>query len=106
MSQHRFDVGSVEDFANDTITPLELDGDAIVLIRQHGKFYAMPDRCTHARYPMHDGQLLDGAIRCTYHGAKFDLETGRPTLPAVKKMQLFTVETEDERVYVVRDEGA
>ena len=95
-----WDVGGVNDYPDETITGLELGDIEIVLIKQGGAFYALPDRCTHQRYPLNDGELLDGKIRCVHHGATFDLQTGRPTLPAVVKIRLFTVEVEDERVLV------
>jgi 3-phenylpropionate/trans-cinnamate dioxygenase ferredoxin subunit len=62
--------------------------------------YAVPDRCSHAKYPLHDGELLDGKIKCSHHGATFDLQTGRPTMPAVKKLRLFDAEIQDDRVVV------
>ena len=54
---------------------------------------------------LHDGELLEGAVKCERHGAKFDLETGRPTLPAVKKIRLYQTEIEDDRVFVVYQES-
>ena len=99
-----FDVGAVDDFAENTITPRLAGEREVVVIRQDGEFYALPDRCTHAKYPLHDGELLEGELKCTYHGAKFSLETGRATLPAVKKIQLFSAEVREGRVYVTVQE--
>jgi 3-phenylpropionate/trans-cinnamate dioxygenase ferredoxin subunit len=96
----RHDVGAVAEFPEDALTPVVVDGQEIVVVRQNGRVYAMPDRCTHAKYPLQDGELLDGKIRCVHHGATFDLATGRPTMPAVKKLQLFDAQIEDGRVVV------
>jgi len=104
VGEATFDVGAVDDFPDDTITALTLGDADVVLIRQGGAFFALPDRCTHARFPLHDGELLDGKIQCAHHGATFDLHTGRPTLPAIKKIQLFTAETVDGRVRVTLQE--
>jgi len=95
----------VDDYADETITGLVLGDTEVVLIKQGGAFYALPDRCTHQRYPLHDGELLDGKIKCVHHGATFDLRTGRPTLPAVKKIQLFEAAVEDGRVVVTLHEA-
>lgn len=95
-----YDCGSVEQYAEDSITPLVIGGSEIILIKQEGEFYAMPDQCTHQRYPLSDGEMLPGKIRCVHHGATFDLRTGRPTLPAVKKIQLFTAFQREGRVMV------
>jgi 3-phenylpropionate/trans-cinnamate dioxygenase ferredoxin component len=77
VPRHR--VGSVADFSDESLTALEVGGQELVLIRHQGAWYAVPDRCTHARYPLHDGSLDDGSIVCCHHGARFDLQTGRPT---------------------------
>ncbi len=95
-----FDCGSADQYAEDSITPLVISGTEVVLIRQDGEFFVMPDRCTHQRYPLSDGEMLPGKIRCVQHGATFDLRTGRATLPAVKKIQLFTALERDGRVMV------
>jgi|SRR5690606_1773492 len=95
-----FDLGPAESFADESITRVVVAGRELVLIRQGGAFYALPDQCTHQRYPLHDGELLPGKVRCVHHGATFDLETGRPTLPAVKKIQLFQAFERGGRVYV------
>lgn len=104
VAEATFDVGAVDDFPDDTITALTLGDADVVLIRQGGAFFALPDRCTHARFPLHDGELLDGKIQCAHHGATFDLHTGRATLPAIKKIQLFTAEAVDGRVRVTLQE--
>ncbi len=98
MGRHR--VGSVADFSDESLTALEVGGQELVLVRHQGAWYAVPDRCTHARYPLHDGSLDDGAIVCCHHGARFDLETGRPTMPAIKPLARYPVEVEGDALYV------
>lgn len=100
MTESRHDVGALADFAEDALTKVTVEGQDVVVIRQGAEVYAVPDRCTHAKYPLHDGELLDGKIKCVHHGATFDLRSGRPTLPAVKKLRLFDAEIEDGRVVV------
>ncbi|MDZ7799916.1 MAG: Rieske 2Fe-2S domain-containing protein [Trueperaceae bacterium] len=96
----RHAVGSVDDFPEEGITPVTVEGREVVVVRHEGRFYALPDRCTHQKYPLHDGEVLPGKIKCIHHGATFDLNTGKPTMPAVKKIELFDAEVEDGTVYV------
>lgn len=100
VTRGRVEAGKVSDFADDSMTPLEVDGHEVLLVYQGERFYAIEDRCTHDNGILHDGELLDGAVKCTRHGAKFDLESGRATLPAVKKIRLYETEVEDDRVFV------
>jgi 3-phenylpropionate/trans-cinnamate dioxygenase ferredoxin subunit len=99
-----YDAGPADTYADETITARQLGDAEVVVIRQGGEFFALPDRCTHQRYPLNDGELLEGKIRCVHHGATFDLRTGRPTLPAVVKIRLFQVDVVEGRVLVSMQE--
>ncbi len=106
MTETRHDVGALADFAEGSLTAVEVDGQNIVVVRHEGRVYAVPDRCTHAKYPLSDGELLDdGRIKCIHHGATFDLETGKPTMPALKKLRIYDAQVEDERVIVSLQEA-
>jgi 3-phenylpropionate/trans-cinnamate dioxygenase ferredoxin component len=90
MPIERTEVGKVTDFPENSMTPVDILGREILI----------PNECTHAKFPLHDGELLEGRVKCQYHGATYDLQTGRPTLPAVKKIALYTVTVENTTVYV------
>ena len=100
MTETFTDVGAVADFPENSMHALTVEGEAVLLVHQDGQFYALADRCTHKEYPLHDGELLDGAVKCDWHGAKFNLETGKPTIPAVKRVRLYQTQVEGERVLV------
>jgi phenylpropionate dioxygenase-like ring-hydroxylating dioxygenase large terminal subunit len=52
-------------------------GEPIVLFRDSaGRVAALEDRCCHRHAPLSRGRREDGAVRCGYHGLKFDA-TGR-----------------------------
>ena len=104
-TETRLRVGAVADFTEGSMTAVTIGNQPVVVVRQGGEFFAVPDRCTHAAYPLHDGELLEGKIRCIHHGATFDLRTGRPTMPAVKKLRLFDIAVEDGAVYVTLQEA-
>ncbi len=104
MTENLIDVGAVTDFPENTMHPLELSGRSVLLVRQGGQFYALENRCTHKKYPLHTGELLDGAVKCEWHGAKFDLQSGKPTLPAVKKARLYEVRIDAQRVLITVQE--
>jgi 3-phenylpropionate/trans-cinnamate dioxygenase ferredoxin component len=98
-------VAKVSDFSENTMDVFEVNGKYVVVIYQGGKFYAVPDQCTHAKFPLHDGEILEGKIKCIHHGACFDLETGKPTLPAVKPIRLYQTEVIEDTVYVIDQEN-
>lgn len=104
VASEAYDVGASEEFPEGSITARAAGDTDIVVVRQGGELFVLPDRCTHQRYPLNDGELLEGKIKCIHHGATFDLRTGRATLPAVKKIQLFTATEVDGRVTVTLQE--
>ena len=52
-------------------------GRRLALFNVSGKIYATDNICTHAGGPLCDGTLEGKTIQCPYHGAKFDVTTGK-----------------------------
>lgn len=98
--QGRVEAGNVSDFPENSMHPIKVDGREVLLVHQGGKFYAMDDVCTHDGGILHDGELLEGKVKCERHGAMFSLETGRPTMPAVKKVRLYQTQVEGDTVFI------
>lgn len=66
-----------------------------------GELYAVHDTCTHAAIPLSDGCLEGRQIVCPWHGAMFDLKTGRATCgPAVDALQTYPVTREGDTITV------
>lgn len=42
-----------------------------------GKYCAIDDECTHKRGPLSDGELDGEVVTCPYHGAQFNVCTGK-----------------------------
>lgn len=51
-------------------------GMELLLLQQAGELHLLENTCPHAAYPLQDGQLVDGALRCPMHGYLFDLHSG------------------------------
>ncbi len=73
----------------------------IVLANVDGDVYALEDRCSHQDFPLSDGELEDNQLECIYHGAAFDVCTGRATqLPAIRPVTSFAIEVRDQEIFV------
>lgn len=83
---------------------LEVEGTEIVLISTgDGAYYALKDECSHEDYPLSDGELMDDdeRLECIYHGAKFNVKTGKAVaLPAIKRVPSYDVKVEDGDILV------
>jgi len=48
----------------------------LLLLQHEGKPVLLDNICPHAGYPMKDGLIIDGSLRCPMHGYLFDLHNG------------------------------
>lgn len=80
----------------------DVKGHRIALCRvNQDEFYAVQDLCTHDGGPLGEGELLDYAIECPRHGARFDVRSGKIlALPAVVPIQTYPVKVENNQVKV------
>ncbi len=80
---------------------VEAAGERIVLANVDGDVYALQDNCSHQDFPLSDGELEGTQLECAYHGARFDVCTGRATrLPAIRPVRTFEVDLRDGEVFV------
>ena len=49
----------------------------ILLVRQNGRVCALAHSCAHLGGPLSEGTLMDGVVKCPWHGSEFALEDGR-----------------------------
>jgi 3-phenylpropionate/trans-cinnamate dioxygenase ferredoxin subunit len=80
---------------------LEVDERVVVIFHVAGEFFCIDDVCTHDGGPLGEGDLVDHAIMCPRHFAKFDIRTGKAlTMPATRDTVAHEVKVEDGRVFV------
>ena len=86
---------------------VDVSGHAILLANVDGDLYALRDVCSHQEFPLSDGELDGTQIECMYHGATFDLCTGKATsLPAVLPVKVYEVEVRGDDIFVQIQENA
>lgn len=86
---------------------LEVGDRIVVLIQQGGQLFCIDDVCTHDGGPLSDGKLVDHALSCPRHGAKFDIRTGKAlTMPATEDTLAHEVKVENGLIYVRLNDGS
>lgn len=94
-------VATADEVPSDGLWAVSTDQGPVVLARVEDDIYALEDRCSHQDYPLSAGELDGGELECTFHGARFDVCTGRATqLPAVVPVRTFPVEVRDGEVFI------
>ncbi len=80
---------------------IEAGQERLVLANVDGDLYALQNRCSHEDLPLSDGDLVGDRLECLYHGASFDVCTGRAmALPAIRPVETYTVELRGQEIYV------
>jgi nitrite reductase/ring-hydroxylating ferredoxin subunit len=81
---------------------IEISGELAVVVRVGERVYALGGHCPHTGMRLADGSVAEGRLICFYHGANYDLETGKNI---VQRLRGGPFETHDIPRYTVRIEG-
>ena len=84
-----------------TLHNVEVDGRNLCLANAAGAVYAFGDNCSHRDHPLHTGTLDGTRLECAWHGAQFDVASGRAVrLPAIKPIATYEVKVEGDDILV------
>ncbi|MBY0552614.1 MAG: non-heme iron oxygenase ferredoxin subunit [Candidatus Obscuribacterales bacterium] len=79
----------------------DVNGAKIVLFNVAGQIFAMEDSCSHLGAPLSSGYLGKDSISCEWHGATFDLRTGKAlSAPAKDPVPTYPVRIKDDEVEI------
>ncbi|XP_037900726.1 apoptosis-inducing factor 3-like [Glossina fuscipes] len=72
-----------------------IHGRKVLIAKYGGQIHALGNTCTHYDAPLHTGVLGNGRIRCPWHGACFNIETGDiEECPGLDSLPCYKVEVE------------
>jgi len=80
-----------------------LEGKMVGLFNVGGEFYALNNRCSHARGPLSEGMVNveECSVVCPWHYGKFDLRSGNPIDGVVNKpVETYQVQVRDGMIHV------
>jgi nitrite reductase/ring-hydroxylating ferredoxin subunit len=94
-------VASVADVPNGKGIGVEAGGERIALFQVDGVFYAIGDTCPHRGGPLSGGVLDGTTVTCPWHGAEFDVCTGKNLCPpGARPVVAYPVKVEDGQVLI------
>jgi len=78
MNENGFvEVAKINEISDGKIKHIEVGGKEVLIANVGGEFYAISDRCGHMNALLSMGNLKGNAVTCPFHGARFDVTTGR-----------------------------
>ncbi|GHD29854.1 DUF2231 domain-containing protein [Nocardiopsis kunsanensis] len=95
------DLGPLEGFPDGGLGGADADGVPVVVARRGRSVSAFLGLCTHMGAPLEQGELVDGCVRCPWHGSEFSLEGGTVAHgPATASLEVLETSTADGRLWV------
>lgn len=102
MSEKTFvAVAKVEDVPAGGKKVVDVGGTSVILVNTRDRIFAVRNLCSHAMETLECGRVRAGWISCPVHGARFDLETGKPmNPPATIPIETYEVRIEGDTIEV------
>lgn len=95
------EVAKLDDIPKGGSKGVNVGGRDIALFNYEGKIYAISRKCTHMGGSLDEGKLEGLIVTCPWHGAKFDIRTGKVVNgPATKGAEVHKVKVEGQSVKV------
>ena len=73
----RIEVAKSDEVREGAMHAVQAGGRAALLTRVNGKPQAIENKCPHLGLPLARGKIVDGSIRCPWHGSRFDICSGK-----------------------------
>ena len=89
-------VATLADFGAQRLLKREVANLTVLLYRIGNDVVAIHNHCTHLGKPLDGGRVFAGQLTCPFHGACFDLRSGKAMSgPAVMPLHTFPVRIDD-----------
>jgi len=81
-----------------------VEGKKVLLCNSKDRIFAIENQCSHVLEPLDEGRMRGGWIACPVHGARFDLESGKPlNPPAIFPLRIYEVRIEGDEIMVASE---
>ena len=95
MAEHR--VARLDAVPQEEARGFQVAGVEIVLCRVEDQVYALQGMCTHQELPLEGGEVEGGVLTCEWHGATFEVCTGRVLgPPATRALRVYPARVDEQ----------
>lgn len=92
-------VAEIDDVPDGGVKKVKIDTRTFALVRKGKHFFALEHSCPHQGGPLGEGTVIDGNLRCPWHGWTFSPENGQSRI-GTKDVQSYPCEVRSDGVYV------
>jgi 3-phenylpropionate/trans-cinnamate dioxygenase ferredoxin component len=95
-------VASLDQVPPGTLLAVDVGEVSVCLAHADDQVYAFRNNCSHRDFQLDTGDFDDHRVTCAWHGARFDIRTGKAlSLPAIKPITTYEVKVEGGEIYVL-----
>jgi len=94
-------VAQTKDISEGMSMSVKVGTERVALFNVAGTYYAIGDSCSHRGGPLSEGELDETTVTCPWHGATFDVCTGKNLgAPAPSAVPSFKVRVEGNAIQI------
>lgn len=94
-------VARLDEVPPGTLLAVDVEGESVCLANADDHIYAFRNNCSHRDFQLDTGELEGTEVTCGWHGARFDVTTGRALrLPAIKPVTTYEVKVDNGDIFV------
>jgi nitrite reductase/ring-hydroxylating ferredoxin subunit len=94
-------VANIDEIPSGHAKLVEVNGNEIALFNVAGSFHAIDNSCTHVGGPLCEGEIDGQEVTCPWHGAVFDVTTGRALgPPAAEPVSCYTLRVQGSDIEI------
>jgi nitrite reductase/ring-hydroxylating ferredoxin subunit len=97
------DALAVENVPSGTMRAVDVAGVPVLVANVDGDVYAIRNRCGDSPLPLEFGTLTGSEVRCSWHGCRYDVRSGRGVHANADRVHVFPVSVVDGRIRVALD---
>ncbi len=95
-------VAEVAEIPTGNMKMVKIGEKEVLVVNVNGKFFAIPNRCTHANGDLSQGTLETNVVTCPRHGSQFDVTSGKSLRGP--KIGFLKLNTKDQPTFKVKVE--
>lgn len=82
------------------LTAVDVEGQPILIANVGGELHAVANRCGDTPLPLHFGTLDGAELRCSWHGCRYDVRSGKRLDGGPERLAVFPLALEGDEVSV------
>lgn len=98
----QFKVANTDELKSGEAKTVYVNGKQLALFNVNGKFFCLDNQCAHQGGPLGEGFLEDYVVTCPWHGARYDVRTGKllTQFPPSQNMETHKVTVKGQEIFV------